>query len=84
MCSMFKNELDLIIFSSASAPYSIENIEKIIKSSSFLNMEHIFKNHMLPAASEKSFFTTTSKLQVRNKLLNTISYSKDDDNLKLE
>jgi len=70
--------------SSASAPYSIENKEMIIKSSSFLKMEHIFKNHMLHAASEKSVFTTTSKLQVRNMVLNTISCSKNDDNLKLE
>ena len=35
-------------------------------------MEHIYKNHMLPAASRKSYFTTSSRTQVRNLVLNTI------------
>ena len=37
-------------------------------------MDHIFKNHMLPAARGKSIFTTTSRDQVRNLFLNTIAY----------
>ena len=37
-------------------------------------MEHIYKNYMLLAAGGKLFFTTTSKLQVRNMVLNTIAH----------
>ena len=36
-------------------------------------MAHIFKNHMLPAASRKSFFTTTSWAEVRNLVLSTVA-----------
>ena len=37
-------------------------------------MEHIYRNHMAPAASGKSFFTSTSKVQVRNLVLNTVAH----------
>ena len=32
-------------------------------------MEHIYRNHMAPAASGKSYFSTTSRNQVRNLVL---------------
>ena len=37
-------------------------------------MDHIYRNRMALAASGKSYFTTTSKLQVRNMVLNTIAH----------
>ena len=37
-------------------------------------MEHIYRNHMAPAASGKSYFSTTSRNQVRNLVLSAISH----------
>ena len=37
-------------------------------------MEHIFRNHMLPAASGKSFFTTSSRVEVRNLILASVAH----------
>ena len=37
-------------------------------------MDHIYRNHMAPAASGKSYFTTTSKVQVRNLVLCTVAH----------
>ena len=37
-------------------------------------MDHIYRNHMALAASGKLYFTTTSKLQVRNMVSNTIAH----------
>ena len=37
-------------------------------------MEHIYRNHMAPAASGKSFFTASSRVKVRNLVLNTVAY----------
>jgi len=37
-------------------------------------MEHIFRNHMLPAAGGKSYFTTSSGIQVRNLVLSTVAH----------
>ena len=37
-------------------------------------MNHIYENHMLPAASGKSFFTTSSRTQVRNLVLSAIAH----------
>ena len=32
----------------------------------FLKMNHIYENHMLPAASGESFFATSNRTQVKN------------------
>ena len=37
-------------------------------------MEHIYRNHMAPAASGKSFFTVSSRVEVRNLVLNTVAH----------
>ena len=37
-------------------------------------MEHIYRNDMAPAASRKSYFSTTSHNQVRNLVLNAIGH----------
>ena len=37
-------------------------------------MDHIYRNHMAPAASGKSYFTTTSRAEVRNLVLNTTAH----------
>ena len=37
-------------------------------------MEHIYKNHMLPPASGRSYFSSTSRNQVRNLVLNAIAH----------
>ena len=42
-------------------------------------MEHIYKNHMAPAASGKSYFSSTSREQVRNLVLNTIAHPDVDE-----